>query len=973
MLPHLRSLFTQSTVDMILSRGSDTSNETNCYSTAQLHFLVFATTNNLPGLSRQMPLTAIYEYLRGPVSTFFGSDLGTLSHRAGPVELKHVKPMAGTILRCAIEAGHLEVVHQLLTSAELEMDVNEHVCMFDGVPWTPVERAATNHHLHLMRILIHMGADINKSWRSPKEKPPEYRRSSFGTYLPIPCGALECAILTYQPRSSAGLEAIRLLLRSGGTFRPSCLKALMDPSTATVAELLMSTRIRDEHRTWLEAGCFHKAVCHLDTVAVLELLNVLHDVGADYDYFWYPEHRRHSVDVKKELPPRLVDVAARRGDFRMLQYLQLHGAAFSDDTVTGAIRSRNVMLAQYLVDCGAEVHCFSAYFDTTPMAEAIRLRQDSTVTQLVRQGCLMDLSPQGLRPVLISAAEAGDANLLMSLLCTKVTHDPLTLGHALAKAVGSNHTDLVCILLEAGAPTDVIANGHDYLQTDVLLSAAKNRNHTLFDKILEYTPDLRFYYSDLNNGWYSRRRLVDVVREWGGISMLDDLHSAGMDLSAGLASAVSDGDLASARRLVSLCGPGPFEHHHMGDVLKSSPLAEAVDRADLMLIEELLASGAAAGDPVALCAAAAQSPAMLFTLIAACGQRRSAGLERMPREPSDIASLLSAHVKLDDLTDNCRKKVGAWLGGRGVHYYDDAYTPLAFAILRDHGQDLETVRLVLQYGVPLDTPATWYESRTWSETPLLLAVRTAECPMVRLLLEHGANINLPASKNIRRTPLQLAAEDGSWSMVKCLLENGAEVNAAPAKRGGGRWGGGTALQLAAQGGYIGIAQLLLDAGADVHAAGSEVLGHTALEAAAKYGRYDMVKYLMLHASFDEHQREAAAVLASQGSHHAVAELVRTAPSMAAVSNNPVSATHTCCDCNRPFSNAFALRRHRTIHGGSRGRYTCDTCGQVFSRKDSKARHSATHKEGYRVTCSWCGRDFSRADYLARHTKGCTQR
>ncbi|KAK0653466.1 Ankyrin repeat and KH domain-containing protein 1 [Lasiodiplodia hormozganensis] len=76
-------------------------------------------------------------------------------------------------------------------------------------------------------------------------------------------------------------------------------------------------------------------------------------------------------------------------------------------------------------------------------------------------------------------------------------------------------------------------------------------------------------------------------------------------------------------------------------------------------------------------------------------------------------------------------------------------------------------------------------------------------------------------------------------MVKLLLEHGAEVNAPPA-----RDGGGTALQLAAIRGYIGIAWELMTKGANVDAKTSAVNGRTALEGASEHGRLDMVAVLL---------------------------------------------------------------------------------------------------------------------------------
>ena len=47
--------------------------------------------------------------------------------------------------------------------------------------------------------------------------------------------------------------------------------------------------------------------------------------------------------------------------------------------------------------------------------------------------------------------------------------------------------------------------------------------------------------------------------------------------------------------------------------------------------------------------------------------------------------------------------------------------------------------------------------------------------LVRLLIEHGADINIKSSK-LQRTALMIAAECGHTSIVQYLLEQGAPVN-----------------------------------------------------------------------------------------------------------------------------------------------------------------------------------------------------
>jgi ankyrin repeat protein len=100
---------------------------------------------------------------------------------------------------------------------------------------------------------------------------------------------------------------------------------------------------------------------------------------------------------------------------------------------------------------------------------------------------------------------------------------------------------------------------------------------------------------------------------------------------------------------------------------------------------------------------------------------------------------------------------------------------------------------------------------------------------VKLLLRCGANINAQGQPKGGQTPLQSAAKRGRLKMVKYLVNAGAEVNASPSLREGF-----TALQAAAAGGYLEIVKFLLDSGADVNGQPSEIEGKTALEASIDY-------------------------------------------------------------------------------------------------------------------------------------------
>ncbi|KAL6689894.1 ankyrin repeat protein [Trichoderma pleuroticola] len=73
--------------------------------------------------------------------------------------------------------------------------------------------------------------------------------------------------------------------------------------------------------------------------------------------------------------------------------------------------------------------------------------------------------------------------------------------------------------------------------------------------------------------------------------------------------------------------------------------------------------------------------------------------------------------------------------------------------------------------------------------------------MVRLLIEHGADINASVGE-LGRTSLHDAVAENDAKMVELLLENGADVSAVDGS-------GMTALQIAASLGHVDAAGVLL--------------------------------------------------------------------------------------------------------------------------------------------------------------------
>src|SRR6266850_1177135 len=146
--------------------------------------------------------------------------------------------------------------------------------------------------------------------------------------------------------------------------------------------------------------------------------------------------------------------------------------------------------------------------------------------------------------------------------------------------------------------------------------------------------------------------------------------------------------------------------------------------------------------------------------------------------------------------------------------------------------DHKAVRALLENGADVNAK----ESRG-GQTALMWAVANKYPEIVKLLVEHGANVRARSKGDF--TPLLFAAQQGDVESGRLLLEAGADVNENRKKD---RM---TALMVAAAGGNNEFSVLLLDKGANPHLI--DEIGYTALHyAASDEKRVELVKALLAH-------------------------------------------------------------------------------------------------------------------------------
>ncbi len=111
-----------------------------------------------------------------------------------------------------------------------------------------------------------------------------------------------------------------------------------------------------------------------------------------------------------------------------------------------------------------------------------------------------------------------------------------------------------------------------------------------------------------------------------------------------------------------------------------------------------------------------------------------------------------------------------------------------------------------------------------SDAPLTFALYHKHSSLAHMLIEKGADINLPTSGHAF-SPLMVAAIAGMQDIVRLLIELRAQINVQSSE-------GTTALMYALMYGNLEIAQMLLDAGADIHLKNKK--GNNALTHAVDY-------------------------------------------------------------------------------------------------------------------------------------------
>jgi ankyrin repeat protein len=106
--------------------------------------------------------------------------------------------------------------------------------------------------------------------------------------------------------------------------------------------------------------------------------------------------------------------------------------------------------------------------------------------------------------------------------------------------------------------------------------------------------------------------------------------------------------------------------------------------------------------------------------------------------------------------------------------------------------------------------------------------------VIEYLVEHGAKVNCIDHYGI--TPLHILSEYGRIDLVRLLVEHGADVNLTREKP--------TSLHMATENGHLNVVQYLVDHGANVNYRDKD--GVSPLHSACRGGYFDIVRFLVEH-------------------------------------------------------------------------------------------------------------------------------
>lgn len=813
------------------------------------------------------------------------------------------KSLAENIFKAAIEDGDAQTVSIILEETSHTpnaIDPNEIVCQFQGRDYTPIELAAKFRNLEVVTLLAAQ-SDVNKTYAT---KDYEGR------------GALELAIRKGHRVEPIDLRIVQTILDRGAEIHADLAESVACSGYRDIAlfEEFFWRRLPDTHKI-----CFHSTTILEDIVKYMDnrvaastirgILTACQQSNCTGCHF---EHPRVAACALVQ--------ASLKANLELIK-LMLNFTPERDLPLAAAVRSGSREAVDILIEHRAGFNCparpFYVFFDrsedehdiyrpcvTTPLAEAIRLKDHSLIRLLEDLGEWFYLNQGGrFEASITAAAETNNIAYMHKLLQRIPSIRGPHLTSALSMAILKQNTEAALLLFDSGvhvyreecAPLSPF--GSPITTNNALEFALKMMNKTVVNALLEYDSSMDHSFSSAMADCV----LVYAVK-WGDIETIADLISMGADVNRGrkktglMAAIESKNSIVINFLLENGADPNKAvsdddgRHRQMRNSNHSlRPIALATN--DYEIMRMLVSKGADPANEDAFILVIEHDYVSLNTLLGVFSTIYPEGRKGFGANVLKKAIVMEDDALLQKLFE-AKFDVNSFstFGGFNINDNDTnkygesvqlATTPLCFGIRQRRSNIIDLVQKLLKAGADADSLGSRYRPiyempffcNTFAplETALQAAIQTGNKQLVQLLLDKGADVNRLARRGTKRTPLQQACEIGSYKIVELLLERGAEVNDVPALVGGG-----TALTMAAISGSIKIVLLLLNKNAFVHGPRSRMKGRSPFEAAAEYGRLDVLKTLWDAAfgrGFNSEEIETATSLAKSKGHRGCAEYI----------------------------------------------------------------------------------------------------
>lgn len=778
---------------------------------------------------------------------------------------------AGPLLGAAA-AGHVERVKRLLAENP------DSIYLENSRGFTPLHGAASAGHADVVRVLLAAGADPN-SRTTPGNQTPLHLAAKVGSQEV--CEALLAAAPELWYENKDGATALGVAIQEGHV---NLVRLLADANVKRLSRPVVNLR----ELSWPVSSGLHLAAANNNT----EIMNILLKNRKEWikeqdNIFGFSlEAEKDILDVGDDASNNAaLHVAAENGYTELARLLVQAGAdsmAQNRDGKTpvdlaneqghGSLAQRleqvpklhaaaaagNVEAVKKFIDEEQSINVKHPRDGYTPLHEAVRKGHADVVQVLLGAGADLFLRDKNQATALDVALEKGHAEIAKTIRraggITNLDTKPF-----LKSAVSSGNTETVGIITEY-----LIENGrkrnrsiypsinynindfsyyatvdNDIPGTSLLHVAAANG----YTEIARHLVQAGAYVMALND---DRQTPIELARKQGHDNLAQMLASA-----VALRDAAVAGDGEKVEQLLAAGAPTDAQDPDGATVLYRVVQAylEPSDSIDghMEVLKSLIKAGAKV-DTITRWGRSRDytlSNSSPLHVAALAGQPEIVGL--LIEAGKDVSGYLdfrnhrNTHTALSlALKENPNQAVAMLLiqAGANVNAADHGWTTplhIVAAMHENASMSVNIAEALINAGSNINSQTV--RSNTFSlgsgRTPLHTAASVNHREMARLLIKHGARVNVKDDSD--NAPLHLAIHGGHAELAKLLMESGAYIHSR-------NYNGNLPIQVAASAGLPDVITHLIAAGSPVNA--QDQVGDTPLHDAALQGQVEAAQVLI---------------------------------------------------------------------------------------------------------------------------------